>query len=70
MPKAKNKKKQVELKTFRVYGTFMFSDGQQDFIKVIKAGKESQAIDKTYKLVGSQHHAKRRNIKINKIEVS
>lgn len=69
-PKPKKEKKKIDLKTYVVYGTFNYSGGTQNFVKEIKAGKESQAVDNTYKLIGSQHHVKRRNIEINKIEVT
>ena len=69
-PKSTKKKDKIELKTFKIYGSFQYSDGIQEFIKEIKAGKETQAVDKTYKLIGSQHHVKRRNIDIKKIEVA
>ncbi|NHI92881.1 MAG: 50S ribosomal protein L18a [Candidatus Lokiarchaeota archaeon] len=80
MPKAKEKKKEEtktksekknsEMKTFKIYGTFKYSDGYQDFIKETKAAKEIRAIDKVYKLIGSQHRIKRKYIEIKKIEVS
>lgn len=80
MSKAKEKKKEeaklpkkkdkINQKTFIVNGSFQYSDGIQKFNKEIKAGKEAQAIEKIYKLIGSQHHVKRRDINIKKVEVA
>jgi len=69
MPKAKKKSKDKPLKMYKVIGEFRHYDGKQAFIKEVKANREERAIDNVYKLIGSQHHVKRRDIKIDKIEV-
>ena len=69
MPKAKKEKKEKPMKTFKISGKFKHYDGKQAFIKEVKANREERAVDAVYKLVGSQHHVKRRNIEIDKIEV-
>ncbi len=69
MPNAKQKSKDKTLKTYKITGKFQHYDGKQAFIKEIEAIGEERAIDTVYKLIGSQHHVKRRNIEIDKIEV-
>jgi len=69
MPKAKQKSKDKPVKTYKVMGKFRHYDGQQAFIKEVKAIREERAVDTVYKLIGSQHRVKRRDIIINKIEV-
>ncbi len=69
MPKAKQKSKDKPVKTYKIMGIFRHYDGKQAFIKEVKAIREERAIDTVYKLIGSQHHVKRRDIIIDKIEV-
>lgn len=57
-----------EVKTFRITGEIKKPGWQASFKKEVRAMKSEDALEKIYKELGSQHRAKRFQIKISSIE--
>ncbi|MFN3383891.1 MAG: 50S ribosomal protein L18Ae [Archaeoglobaceae archaeon] len=53
---------------FEIRGIYKDIDGWKRFKKLIKAEKESLAVEKLYSLIGSNHKVKRNLIKIEEIK--
>jgi ribosomal protein L20A (L18A) len=58
----------MSVKTFRVNGKFKRDRKTQDFVKIIKAMREEDVEEYILSTIGSQHHVKRYQIKIIKVE--
>ncbi len=58
----------ARVKVYRVTGEFMMGRLMTRFSKDIKAVKESDALDRVYKEIGSRHKVKRRMIQITRVE--
>ena len=57
-----------EVKTFRITGEIKKPGWQTSFKKEVRAMKSEDALETVYKELGSQHKAKRYQIKISSIE--
>ncbi len=53
---------------FVVKGTFKAGEKSECFTKMVTCQNKKNALEKIYSLIGSQHRAKRRLIKIESIE--
>ena len=59
----------IQVATFRITGIFKNEKGIiQNFVQIIKAIKEQDALEQLVNTIGSHHRVKRRNIKIHSIE--
>lgn len=58
----------TEVKVFRVVGKIAKPNYNTDFRKEIRALKPEEAVEKVYMEIGSNHRAKRSQIKVLKVE--
>jgi large subunit ribosomal protein LX len=58
----------TEVKVFRVVGKITKPNYKADFRKEIRALKPEEAVEKVYNEIGSNHRAKRVQIKVLKVE--
>lgn len=58
----------MSVKQFEIHGKFRRKRKWQDFTKLIKGMKEEDVKEIIYSTIGSQHHVKRFDIKIEKVE--
>jgi large subunit ribosomal protein LX len=54
---------------FEVKGTFRMGEDWKSYKKIVEAPNEKQAEERTFTVIGSKHHLKRRYIKIDGIKV-
>lgn len=59
----------MEVKIYRVKGTFKMGERMQRFSKEYPALSEKNAIERAYSDFGSRYKVKRNKIKIDKVEV-
>jgi len=60
--------KTLSVRNFEIHGKFRRNRKWQDFVKVISAVKEDDAKELILSTIGSQHHVKRYDIQIQKVE--
>jgi len=58
----------MSVKTFRVRGKFRKNRKTQDFVKDVNGMKKEDVIEYILSTIGSQHHVKRYEIKIEEVE--
>jgi large subunit ribosomal protein LX len=58
----------MEMKKFKVKGTFKAGRNWEHFSKKIMSNNEKNAVEKLYSLIGSEHGLKRNLIRIEAIE--
>jgi len=58
----------MEMKKFKVKGTFKAGRSWEHFSKKIMSNNEKNAVEKLYSLIGSEHGLKRNLIRIEAIE--
>ena len=58
----------AQVKTYRIKGEIKKPNTVMKFLKEITAICEKHAVEKTYSLFGSRHHAKRFQMKIVSVE--
>ncbi|MHA1130032.1 MAG: 50S ribosomal protein L18Ae [Candidatus Helarchaeota archaeon] len=58
----------MSVKTFRVNGKFKRNRKSQEFVKIIKGMRKEDIEEYILSTIGSQHHVKRYQIKIQNVE--
>lgn len=58
----------MEVKIFRMSGTFWMGEKEQPFVKEFRAVNKENAIERLYSDLGSKHRVKRVRIKIEDIK--
>jgi large subunit ribosomal protein LX len=58
----------MENRQFEVKGTFSIGGEWHPYTKVIEAPNETQALERTFAVIGSKHRLKRRYITVNDIK--
>jgi large subunit ribosomal protein LX len=56
------------MKAFRIKGEFLMGRTLQPFTKEVAAKDEADAVEKVLSILGSKHRAKRRDVRIEKVE--